>query len=98
MFKSYLSRKEHQYTPLWEQGEGHCQLPLSNDNKVNRRRIFVYAVLVVEALHLSLFLAMYAGRYILSDVHMGHELDTCTLIFFPMVRKKNELTDHSNMW
>ncbi|CZR65508.1 uncharacterized protein PAC_15408 [Phialocephala subalpina] len=76
MFKSYLFSKEHQYMPVSVQSDGQCQLPMSNDNKAIRRRAFVYALLVLEALHLILFLAVYAGMHVFSDIHLSHELDT----------------------
>ena len=76
MLKSYLSSKEQQYTPVPTDSDEQNHMPVSNENKAGRQRAFVYALLVLDALHLFIFLAVYTGIHVSSDVHLGHELDT----------------------
>lgn len=79
MFKSYLSSKEeHDYAPVDTQSEdGHVQIPIQSSKSV-RKQAFIRAFIVLEAIHIFIFLILYAASHSFTlNVHPTHELDSC---------------------
>ncbi|KAL2061463.1 hypothetical protein VTL71DRAFT_6840 [Oculimacula yallundae] len=78
MFQSCLSSKEHIYAPV-DADSDDAQTPISKirNNKSSRKRDFLRALIILEALHILLLLVGYGAVKVLSPhVHRKNELDT----------------------